>query len=264
MRSFFRPEVLALALLLPLASPGALASQGPEGRLATEDVIYGPDGAPTVVQHKLYPIAGRFEVGLAFDVAVNTALIDQLGGVLGLSYHPTEWLDLGVEGLFNHAALSNLTLNVRADLRARSAAQPKDEFANDNQMKAGGFGVVRFAPIYGKFDLASELKVHFQAFLVGGGGVISVHRESVNLCADPGTGACGNFQKSDATHGAGVIGGGFRFYFNQRFSLRTELRGYFFSSSYKAQNNLTQPDSGTPTSYLAGIATFNAGMSVLF
>src|SRR5262245_1353683 len=79
-----------------------------------EEVIYGPDGAPTVVQHKLYTMTGRFEVGLNFDIALNTALVDQMGGVLGISYHPAEWLDLGVEGLLNHASLSNLSLNVRA------------------------------------------------------------------------------------------------------------------------------------------------------
>src|SRR5438132_8503480 len=111
--------------------------------------------------------------------------------------------------------MSNLALNVRADLRARTATPLKDEFANDNQLRVGGFGVVRFAPIYGKFDLASELKVHFQAFLLGGAGAASVHRESVNLCADSGTTACTRFQQSDATRGVGLIGGGFRFYFNQ-------------------------------------------------
>src|ERR1041384_5814047 len=72
-----------------------------------EEVIYGPDGAPTVVQRKLYTMTGRWELGLNFDIAVNTALVDQMGGVLGLSYHRKEWLDLGVEGVFNHGALSN-------------------------------------------------------------------------------------------------------------------------------------------------------------
>jgi len=257
MRSrFFRPDLTAAAAAAMLALCAFAAR--------AEEVIYGPDGAPTVVQHKLYTTTGRWEVGANFDLALNTALVDQLGGVVGIAYHPAEWLDLGVEGLFNHAALSNLALNVRADLRARTRTPPKDEFANDNQMRLGGFAVARFAPIYGKFNLASEVKVHFQAYLLGGGGAASVHRESVNLCADAGTATCQNFQQSDATRGVGLIGGGFRFYFNQRFSLRTEVRGYFFSSSYKSQNDLTLPTSGTPTSYLAAIATFDAGLSVLF
>src|SRR5438105_12435695 len=104
MRSrFFRPELLAAGLLCAFAA-------------RAEEVIYGPDGAPTVVQHKLYSMTGRWEVGANFDVAVNTALVDQLGGVVGVAYHTAEWLDVGLEGLFNKTALSNLAANVRADL----------------------------------------------------------------------------------------------------------------------------------------------------
>ena len=250
-----------------------------------EDVIYGPDGAPTVVQRKLYTMTGKWEAGVLFEVALNTALVDQFGGVLALTYHPNEWLDLGVEGLFNHTALSSLSLNVRADLRARTASSNrctalpypgcKDEFANDNQLRAGGFGVVRLSPIYGKFDLASEVKIHFQAFVLGGAGVAAVHRESVNLCAHGGTDDCqthdaqGNvtasdFQQQDAVKLVGQAGLGFRFYLGQKWSLATEVRGYFFSSSYKAANDLTVPSTGTPHSYLAGIAMFDAGLSYLF
>ena len=239
-----------------------------------EDVIYGPDGAPTVVQHKLYTMSGKWEAGVLFDIALNTALVDQLGGVVAVTYHPNEWLDVGVEGLFHHTALSSLALNVRADLRARTpssnhcSAAPypgcKDEFANDNQLRAGAFGVVRLSPIYGKLDLASEVKIHFQAFVLGGAGMASVHRESVNLCADPGTSTCVNFQQEDALKPVGQVGGGFRFYFGQKWSLATEVRGYFFSSSYKEANDLTVPSTGTPRSYVAGIATFDAGLSYLF
>lgn len=232
--------------------------------LRAEETIYGPDGAPTVVQHKLYTLTSRWEATAMFDIAINTALVDQLGGVIGAAYHPNEWLDVGVEGVFNHAALSNLALNVRADLRARTATPHKDEFANDNQMRFGGFGVVRFAPIYGKFDLASEVKVHFQAYLLGGAGGASIHRESVNLCATAGTTTCDSFQVSDAFKPVGEIGGGFRFYFGRTWSMRAEVRGYFFPSSYKEDNNLVDPSSGTPKSYLAGIATFATGVSVLF
>ena len=243
-----------------------------------EEVIYGPDGAPTVVQRKLYPMTGKWEAGLLFDVALNTALVNQLGGVVGVTYHPNEWLDLGLEGLFNYTALSSLVLDpatgVRANLRTRTAspnrcaALPspgcKDEFANDNQLRAGGFGVARLSPIYGKFDLASEIKVHFQAFVLGGAGLASVHRESVNLCADPGTSTCQNYQQAKAVKPVGQVGAGFRFYLGQRWSLTTEVRGYFFSSSYKEANDLTVPSTGNPRSYIAGIAILDAGLSYLF
>ncbi len=47
-------------------------------------------------------------------------------------------------------------------------------------------------------------------------------------------------------------------------SLTTEVRGYFFSSSYKEANDLTNPTTGNPRSYLAGIGTLDAGLSLLF
>jgi outer membrane beta-barrel protein len=258
-RSTIRPEFIAAALAL-CALPAR-----------AEDVIYGPDGAPTVVQRKLYGMTGRWELGLAFDVATNTALVDQLGGVLGVSYHPNESLDVGLEFLGHKTALSQLALNVRGDLcggRAASGCRPKsplkDEFANDNQLRLAGFANARWAPIYGKFNLASELSVHFQAFLLGGAGAGQVHRESINLCADSGSSPCQNFQSRDQVRPAGQLGAGFRFYLGQRFSLRSEVRAYLFPSSYKERNDLTDPGSGKDNTYLAGIFTFNAGFSVLF
>src|SRR5437868_2568986 len=195
-----RPELL-IPLLLIFCGAAARA----------EEVIYGPDGAPTVVQRKLYTMTGRWEVGAMFSTALNTALVDHYGGLVGVTFHPNEWLDLGAEGLFHYTTLSSLALNVRADLRTRTpssnhcAGAPypgcKDEFANDNQLRAGGFGVARLSPIYGKFNLASEVKVHFQAFLLGGAGVAAVHRESINVCKDPGTIKCGQDEQGNLLAG---------------------------------------------------------------
>jgi len=241
----------------------ALCFLGASGAWA-EEIVYGPDGAPTVVQRKLHAMTGRWEAGASFGIALNNALIDQIGGLLSLSYHPNEWLDFGAEALLNHTGLSDLARNVRGDLRPRTAGQVGDEFRNDNQLRLGGFAVARVAPIYGKLNLASELRVHFQAFLLGGAGIAQIHRESVNLCADPGTGVCQSFQQSDALTGTGIAGAGVRFYFNQRWSLVSEVRGYLFRSSYKRANDLTQPSSGSPSHYLAAIAMFTGGMSFLF
>ncbi|HET9752226.1 MAG TPA: outer membrane beta-barrel domain-containing protein [Myxococcales bacterium] len=251
----------ARALMPRLAAALALCALAARGE---EQAVYGPDGAPTVVQRKLHPMAGLWEAGVAFDMAVNTALVDQMGGVAEVSYHANEWLDLGAEGFLHHTALSALAQNVRAGLRSRTPGQRRDEMSGDNQLRAGALGVLRLAPVYGKFNLAGEADVHFQAYLVGGGGVASIHRESVNLCADPGTGSCRSFEQSDATRPLGLLGGGLRFYFNRALSLRTEVRGYLFRSSYTTSADLTQPGSGGSRGYLATVATFNAGVSFLF
>jgi outer membrane beta-barrel protein len=252
-----RPALLSFHLLAALCAMAATATRA-------QEVIYGPDGAPTVVQRKLYSMTGRWEAGASFGVALNTALVDQVGGSASLAWHPNEWLDLAGELLLNRTGLSSLAQNVRADLRPRSAGQTGDEFRNDNQLRAGAFGVARMAPIYGKLNLASELRVHFQAFLLAGAGAAQVHRESVNLCADPGTGACQSFQQSDSIAPVAVLGGGLRFYVNQRWSVRAEVRTHLFRSSYKAANDLTEPTSGSVRHYLASVATFGAGVSLLF
>src|SRR5438309_10745858 len=120
-----RPELIAALIAL-----GAFSAL----RARAEEVVYGPDGAPTVVQRKLHAMTGRTEVSLAFDVALNTALVDQLGGVLGVSYHPNESLDVGVEALGNYTALSQLSRNIRDQLcggrtpdKCRDISQQKDE-----------------------------------------------------------------------------------------------------------------------------------------
>src|SRR2546421_5475198 len=87
-----------LAIVLVIAAPAARAQES----------IYGPDGAPTVVQHKLYPMTGRWEAAASFGVALNTALVDQLGGTVSLAYHPNEWLDPAGGGLHHQTPPSTL------------------------------------------------------------------------------------------------------------------------------------------------------------
>jgi outer membrane beta-barrel protein len=234
-----------------------------------EGVVYGPDGAPTVVQHKLHTMTSRWEVGLSVGTVLNTALIDSSGLLLDISWHPNEWFDFGGELLGNLTGLSQLSENVRADLcrtatNCRSSTGHKDELTNDNQLRLGAFAVGRLAPIYGKFNLAAELPVHFQAYLLGGAGGAAVHRESVNLCAQAGTGPCTAYQVTDDFKPVGEVGGGFRFYLGQRWSVRAEVRAWLFGSSYKTDNDLTLPSSGTSQSYLALIATVDGGVSFLF
>ena len=247
-----------------LVAVAALAVAGTAAR--AEDTIYGPDGAPTVVQRKLHTMTGRWEVGLAFAVATNTSLVDQYGLLLSLGYHPVEWLDVGLDALGASTQLSGLSYAIRADLRPRAKGVLKDEFANAGQLKAAGFAAARLAPIYGKLNLASELAVHFQAYVLGGAGLGSLHHESVNLCAQPGTAPCadGQFQTSDAVKPVGELGLGFRFYLGDRLSLRTEVRGLLFPDSFREQSDVTVPSSGSDHSVLGLIVLFDAGVSVIF
>ena len=252
-------------LLTGLAIAAATAAR------AAEPVVYGPDGAPTVVQRKLYTMTGRWELGVGFNTAFNDPLVNHYGGRLGLSYHPNEWFDLGGEVVGHYTALSGLAGQVREHLLLRATSDTHrpntgDELANVAQLRLAGAAVARLAPIYGKFNLAAEVKIHFQAYgLVGAGGGL-FHHESVNLCGTAGQSACTNgpYLTSDGFKPVGIVGVGLRFYFNDRFSLSSEIRAWLYPDSYIAGADLTNPASGTDKGYLGVLMTFGLGFSTLF
>ena len=240
---------------------------------AAEDVIYGPDGSPTVVQRKLYTMSNRWEVGLHATASLNTALVDHYGGLLTVSYHPNEWADLGLDAFGNYTAFSGLVdggpQSIRAQLPARAIdGKPANspEFSNAGQLRFGALAMVRVAPVYGKLDLASELKVHLQAYLLLGVGGGLVHNESINLCASAGTAPCpaGGFQVTDAIKPLGEAGGGLRFYLGGAWSLSAEVRAFLFPADLKTNVDLTNPASGTPTTYLGLVTDLSVGLARTF
>jgi outer membrane beta-barrel protein len=256
--------ILTVALSIALAATGARAAQ---------PVIYGPDGAPTVVQRKLYPMTGRWELGLNLTTAFNAALVDHYGAQLGLSHHPNEWFDWGAEIAANYTRVSGLADQVRATLPTGYRADQNthapnrgDEMANVAQMRLAGLGVARLAPFYGKFNLASEVRVHFQAYGLLGAGAGLFHHESVNICGSGGETACrpDQFLTSDAVRPTGAVGAGLRFYVNERFSLRAEMRAFLFPDTYRQGALLTTPSSGTDKTYLGVLTVFGAGISTVF
>src|SRR5436305_1160280 len=132
-------------------------------------------------------------------------------------------------------------------------------------MRFFGGALARLAPFYGKFNLASELGIHFQAYGLLGAGAGMFHHESLNVCASSGTAKCTEFLKSDAVKPAGMLGAGMRFYFNDKWSLRAEFRAHLFPDSYKTGLDLTQPQStGTDANYLGILTTLALGVSTLF
>jgi len=236
-----------------------------------EDSVIGPAAPPTTVQGKIHQLSRRWEVGVALGTVLNTSLVDQHGGLLSISYHPNEWVDVGVDVLANRTSFSGLSGQIRDRLPSRTnpgTGQPNtgDEIEGADQMRGGALVMARIAPIYGKLNLAAELPVHFQAFLLAGAGGAVFKHESVNLCASPGDAACapGDYQTSSSLKPVGEVGGGFRFYLGQRWSLRTEVRAFLYPASVLRGADLTQPGTGTSARYLGLVTTLGLGASALF
>src|SRR5207249_11256089 len=92
-----RTRIVLLFTVLSAAATPALA----------EDTLYDPAAAR--VQGKLYQVSRRWEVGVTFGTALNAPLIDQYGGLVSVSYHPNEWVDVGVDVLANGTGISRLS-----------------------------------------------------------------------------------------------------------------------------------------------------------
>jgi len=254
-----RTRIVLLFTVLSAAATPALA----------EDTLYDPAAAR--VQGKLYQVSRRWEVGVTFGTALNASLIDQYGGLVSVSYHPNEWVDVGVDVLANGTGISRLSGQIRDKLPSRTnpaTGQPNtdDEIAGADQMRGGALVMARIAPIYGKLNLAAELPVHFQVFLLAGAGGAAFTHESVNLCASPGAGPCaaGDYQTTTSLKPVGEVGGGLRVYLGQRWSLRTEVRAFLYPASVLRGADLTQPGTGTSSRYLGRITTVGLGASALF
>ncbi|HWE22673.1 MAG TPA: outer membrane beta-barrel domain-containing protein [Myxococcales bacterium] len=235
-----------------------------------ESATYTPS-APQGVQGKLYRMSDKWEVGAGFAAAVNRPLVDQYGAVVSVSYHPNEWADFGVDVIANRTSLSNVSGQIRAGLPPRANAlngQPNsgDEIHDVDQLRHGALVVGRVAPVYGKLNLASELPIHFQAFLLGGIGAAAFKHESLNLCASPGTAPCsaGDYQTTTAVRPLGEAGAGMRVYLGQRWSLHGEFRGFVFPATSIQNADLTQPDTGVTKKFLGFIATLGLGVSAVF
>ena len=235
-----------------------------------EPAGYAPP-IPAGVQNKRYGMTARWEVGATFATAVNTPLVDQVGAIVSVTYHPNEWADFGVDLVANRTSLSSVSGQIRGGLPPRSNVlngQPNrgDEISNVDQLRHGALVVGRVAPIYGKLNLASELAVHFQAFLLGGVGAAAFTHESLNLCASPATSPCalGDFQTTSSVRLLGEAAAGMRFYLGQRWSVRGEFRGFLFPATYASNTDLTQPDTGTHKKFLGFIATLGIGVSAIF
>ena len=251
-------------MLFAAASVAALPARA-------EDAGARSAGPPSAVQGKLYQLSGRWEVGVAFTAALNASLVDQYGGLLSISYHPNEWLDFGVDLLANRTSLSSLTGQIRSGLPARadpSTGQHNtgDEMEGGDQLRGALLAMARFAPIYGKLSLAAELPIHFQAYLLAGAGGAGFKHESINLCGAPGAGTCapGDYQNASSVKPIGEAGAGMRFYLGQRWSLRAEIRGFFYPATVVRGADMTQPGTGSSARYLGTFATLALGASALF
>lgn len=226
-----------------------------------------------VVRNRKFSSDGKFEVGVNVGVPLATYLTDHYNFNLNLDYNLTEnWaIELGGGYAYSrHTSVADAASQTIVKDNPTKSAKIVDDFSDLWQMTWSATGAIRWTPIYGKLNVAAELPLHFQFFLLLGGGAGGMKRDSLVYCVGsrPSSGAvtCGNGADDDLRplHQEEVkpliLGGfGMRLFLTQAVGIRIEVRDEMFPDSFRekidraaaegdtAANEGSAPAQGTPS-----------------
>lgn len=230
--------------------------------------------APSGIANRRFPVGGRLELQLSGTFQMVTQLTQHNGAVVTARYNVNEWLapELSLMGAVTR--ITNLGNSVRDAVRPSATGTLTSELGDQGQVRAAGWAAIRYAPVYGKFNLASELPLHFQFYATAGAGGAFVYQESITFCSVPlQNKVCpdGQFRtnvgKGDQFRVAGTAAAGTRVFlpwFN--LSLHAEMRGLLFPDTYLTEIDLNDPNSGRPSSNagFTSLLLFNTGVGYTF
>src|ERR687887_244114 len=155
------------------------------------------------------------------------------------AYNFSERLAAEIRGGYAYARQTGVARQVAEHLLQRDPAsqlQVTEDLSGLWEMKANALVGARWAPIYGKISLLSEVPVHFQTYLWAGLGGGTFHRTSVVMCLQVlsrDEGRCGRFLEEDKTDVIGSGAFGFQFFTHQHGAFKVEIRSWLFQDSYR-------------------------------
>jgi outer membrane beta-barrel protein len=233
------------SLAISLAAPVAAAQED-------EEVLDN-----VVVRNRLYEPGGQLELSLGVGLPVQTHLTAHYFFNVGVAYNLFNTFAL--EGRAGYAASrhTGLARSISESFLDRQDKQVTDELEDLWEMNLHGVVGARWAPIYGKLSLVSDLPAHFQAYLWAGGGLGSFQRRSIIQCTqvvDREMGICDDrsapddrgsasqdFWKTESRVAPVVSAAvGFRFFVLDKHGVRLELRDWVFRDNYRV--NLRRDD----------------------
>jgi len=156
----------------------------------------------------------RFELQAGWSVSLNDQFVGHPAPVLALNYYITNVLAIGINGAYY--APFNVDKDFNAQVRrAARVAVPLTEY------QWGAALNFTYVPAYGKFAGFGDFIFHYDAYVVGGVGAMSVRPIPV---IDPDN---RNFEyEPKLAFNAGI---GLRIFFNKWFAAVLEVRDYVFN-----------------------------------
>jgi len=218
------------------------------------------------VRNRLYSMQSKFELAPSVGFGLAPHLINHVNLTVAGAYNFTDAWAVEVRASYafsGHTATADQVGQNFLQLDPARRLRLTDDLSGLWEMKGSALLGIRWAPIYGKLSLFSELPVHFQGYLWLGGGAGRLHRESVVYCRQVSSrdnGSCADWLKEDATRPVASAAAGFRFFTSQRGAIRIELRDYFFRDSYLTSVDRVLAESGVQT----GVPASSPGFINLF
>jgi outer membrane beta-barrel protein len=221
-----------------------------------------------VVRNRQFATDGHFEGTVAAGTTIVNYLTDHTNLTGSLAYNLTEQFAFELSGGYALSRHTNVAEAAATEVvTADPTTQQKrvDDFSDLWQLGWSATGALRWAPIYGKLNIAAELPVHFQFYLLAGGGAGGMTRDSLVYCignVDPTKRKSATCNPGDPNpynlaplHSSAVkpliLGGvGMRFFLTKWAGLRLEVRDLAFPDSYRV--GITRADSEHDTGALNG------------
>ncbi len=233
--------------LLPLLVLLALPTLLPETAARAER--RNPLEGQPAVRRRLLLRKLRFEVTPQFVTSINQDYKHAFGPGINLQFHLTDWLAIGVQGVYTLNTDTALEDKVRAALPTTAynsyvGPQPNLQIHDEHVMGIDAIfsAYAQVTPFYGKIAFFSALFVNYDLYVNGGIGFVNY----VSSCCTNGPNVTG-VGKPNAATGAmdpntqnghfdglkigGQIGIGAHIYFNEWFGLQFELRDYIVGAN---------------------------------
>ncbi|MEO6598236.1 MAG: outer membrane beta-barrel domain-containing protein [Polyangiaceae bacterium] len=168
----------------------------------------------------------RLELQAGWSVSMNDQFVAHPAPVLALNYYITNVLAIGVNGAYYAPFNNDKDFNSQVR-RAARVAVPLTEY------QWGAALNFTYVPAYGKFAGFGDFIFHYDAYVVGGVGALSVRPIPI---IDPDN---RNFSyEPKLAFNAGI---GLRIFFNRWFAAVLEVRDYVFNDKLENLSSSTNP-----------------------
>jgi outer membrane beta-barrel protein len=176
----------------------------------------------------------RFELNPFWGITLNDQFVSHPGPGLALNYYISNVLFVGLNGEYFQPFNQDQAFNSQVR-RAARVAVPLTEYQWMGNLQVG------YVFAYGKFAFLSDFIFQYDAYLVGGVGMIFNRPIPI---IDPDN---RNFQYKG--HLSGNAGVGLRVWVNRWLAITTELRDYFFADDLEALTVALPPADKDPSTW---------------